>query len=420
MPDGSDREFENRQLFEQFLQEKLHIPRLEWNSLAELGRGKKPFLFETCHFCGGYPDVVRNCVPDPTTPSAQAEMEKHIKQYMQEIALYLPPISDDVADDAPKEDSISDNAVGTQSSSLDKLSAVTWCTQSQQELRDSQVQMEPTNTVDEQLQSNSRIEARHDDSVKKNHGIKRSKENKDGDKPAQKLLAWSEWSKWAFDKEQRLAHWVGQDQEGKRGKSSLHTLRLLLIGNIDYDCNYEPTRQNIPETPRYPEEDDKLADRPMDTFATSSHEAISNLDNSDENHLRSTHKDKSAESLALGKGKSKTGMDYESPAQVKHEKSALSVLQTTQKTPHTLESTPSAHPSQRATLRDNDSQMLSRRSVPKTASLDQNKLSSSSATESAFLHDDSHQQANAGDDTVRDFADSMDEPEEDLDPRKRL
>ncbi|EFY91876.1 hypothetical protein MAC_02161 [Metarhizium acridum CQMa 102] len=373
MPDGSDREFENRQLFEQFLQEKLHIPRLEWNSLAELGRGKKPFLFETCHFCGGYPDVVRNCVPDPTTPSAQAEMKKHIKQYMQEIALYLPPICDDVADDAPKEDSISDNAVGTQSSSLDKLSAVTWCTQSQQELRDSQVQMEPTNTVDEQLQSNSRIEARHDDSVKKNHGIKRSKENKDGDKPAQKLLAWSEWSKWAFDKEQRLAHWVGQDQE-------------------DYDCNYEPTRQNIPETPRYPEEDDKLADRPMDTFATSSHEAISNLDNSDENHLRSTHKDKSAESLALGKGKSKTA----------------------------LESTPSAHPSQRATLRDNDSQMLSRRSVPKTASLDQNKLSSSSATESSFLHDDSHQQANAGDDTVRDFADSMDEPEEDLDPRKRL
>ncbi|KAK9439679.1 hypothetical protein VB005_07838 [Metarhizium brunneum] len=196
MPDGSDREFENRKLFEQFLQEKLNIPRPEWNSLAELGQEKTPFLFETCHFCGGYPDVVKNCFPAPNTPSAQAEMKKHIKQHMQEIALYLPPVIDDVADDAPGEDNISGHAVGTQRRSLDELSAVTWRTMSPQERRDSQDQVESTNTVDGQLQSDFEMEAQPNHPGKKNHGLERSQENTNGDKSAQGPVAWSDWSKW--------------------------------------------------------------------------------------------------------------------------------------------------------------------------------------------------------------------------------
>lgn len=195
MPDGSCQEFKNRDLFEKFLEQEKHLPRSESDTLRAIIRRQNGFRFETCHFCGCYPDKFRNCFRWDTL-FAQEEMRKHIKQHMEEIALYLLPVMDDVVDDAPGDDNMIDDAVGTQHHSLDELSAVTWRTTPQQEHRDSEDRMESTNTVDGQLQSDFEMEAQPNHPGKKNHGLERSKENKIGDKSAQGPVAWSDWSKW--------------------------------------------------------------------------------------------------------------------------------------------------------------------------------------------------------------------------------
>lgn len=98
-------------------------------------------------------------------------MRKHIKQHMEEIALYLLPVMDDVVDDAPGEDNMSDDAVAED-------------------------RMESMNTVDGQLQSDFETDAEPNHPGKKNHGLERSKENKNGGKSAQGRVAWSDWSTW--------------------------------------------------------------------------------------------------------------------------------------------------------------------------------------------------------------------------------
>jgi len=66
------------------------------NLMKETSRQKPAFLFDSCPFCGGYPDVVEKRFPDPDTIDAQVELRKHIKQHMQEIALFLPPYRSDI------------------------------------------------------------------------------------------------------------------------------------------------------------------------------------------------------------------------------------------------------------------------------------------------------------------------------------
>ncbi|KAK8924349.1 hypothetical protein VCV18_004768 [Metarhizium anisopliae] len=195
MPDGSRQEFKNRDLFDQFLEQELDLPRSEFDSLRAIFRRKEGFRFATCHFCGCYPEKFRRCLRWDT-PFAQEEMRKHIKQHMEEIALYLLPVMDDVVDDAPGEDNMSDDAVGTQRHGLDELSAVTWRTTPQQEHCDSEDRMESMDTVDGQLQSDFEMEAQPSHPGEKNNGLERSKENKNGDKSAQGRVAWSDWSKW--------------------------------------------------------------------------------------------------------------------------------------------------------------------------------------------------------------------------------
>jgi serine/threonine protein kinase len=68
-------------------------------TMKETSRRKGAFLFEDCPFCGGYPDVLETRFPDPHTIEAQKELRKHIKQHMQEIALFLPPYRSDIFDE---------------------------------------------------------------------------------------------------------------------------------------------------------------------------------------------------------------------------------------------------------------------------------------------------------------------------------
>lgn len=219
MPDGSDQEFENKQLFERFLEEELQIPKLQWPSLIELSCKKMPFLFETCYFCGGYPDVVENRFPSPATPDAQAEMRKHIKQHMQEIALYLPPVRDDLAYDAPEQDDDSDNAVGTQSHSLDELSTVAWSTASRPWRHDVEDNFEGVDTVGEHIQAESESELKASIvPTTKPQAVELPKENyhlRRRGKSVQSLVTWSQWSEWAYDESQSLMYRVRQDSDGK-------------------------------------------------------------------------------------------------------------------------------------------------------------------------------------------------------------
>jgi serine/threonine protein kinase len=68
-------------------------------SMKEASRRKGAFLFETCPFCGGYPDVLEKIFPDRDSFDAQRGLRGHIKQHMQEIALFLPPYRSDIFDE---------------------------------------------------------------------------------------------------------------------------------------------------------------------------------------------------------------------------------------------------------------------------------------------------------------------------------
>lgn len=69
------------------------------DTMKEASRRKGAFLFKTCPFCGGYPDVLEKHFPNPGTFEAQNELRNHIKQHMQEIALFLPPYRSDILDE---------------------------------------------------------------------------------------------------------------------------------------------------------------------------------------------------------------------------------------------------------------------------------------------------------------------------------
>ena len=54
-------------------------------------RGRGAYLFDTCPFCGGYPDTVETIFPESETMEAQEALRRHIKNHLQQIALFFPP-----------------------------------------------------------------------------------------------------------------------------------------------------------------------------------------------------------------------------------------------------------------------------------------------------------------------------------------
>lgn len=61
-------------------------------------RRKGAYIFDSCPFCGGYPDVLEKDFSDRNAPEAQMQLRQHIKSHMQTIALFFPPYREDAFD----------------------------------------------------------------------------------------------------------------------------------------------------------------------------------------------------------------------------------------------------------------------------------------------------------------------------------
>ncbi|KAL6695705.1 hypothetical protein J3F84DRAFT_408721 [Trichoderma pleuroticola] len=119
MPDGEHKEFDEAE-FEKHIAQHGHgkISAEEISIMKKASRRKGPFLFESCPFCGGYPDVVEKRFPNLDTPEAQTALRKHIKQHMQDIAFFLPPYRDDISNE---DDDLKSSVVTGQSAKLDNF-----------------------------------------------------------------------------------------------------------------------------------------------------------------------------------------------------------------------------------------------------------------------------------------------------------
>lgn len=106
-PDGEHKEL-NEDEFEKHVAQHGQVTKGMLNTMAEASRRKAAFLFESCPFCGGYPDVVEKRFRDRDTPEAQGELRRHIKQHMQDVALFLPPYREDILDE---DDNLKSSAV---------------------------------------------------------------------------------------------------------------------------------------------------------------------------------------------------------------------------------------------------------------------------------------------------------------------
>ncbi|KAJ5726292.1 uncharacterized protein N7483_007649 [Penicillium malachiteum] len=96
--DLEEREFDEAE-FESFVKMNGEASEADLAFLKKASQRRGVFLFQSCPFCGGYPDVLEKRFPDPIAEKAQTELRKHIKQHMQDIALFLPPYRDDISDD---------------------------------------------------------------------------------------------------------------------------------------------------------------------------------------------------------------------------------------------------------------------------------------------------------------------------------
>lgn len=115
MPDGEHKQFSEKE-FEEHLAQHGEISAEVMSIMKKSSRRKGPFLFESCPFCGGYPDVVEKRFPNLDTPEAQIALRKHIKQHMQDIAFFLPPYRDDILNE---DDDFKSSVVTGQSAKLD-------------------------------------------------------------------------------------------------------------------------------------------------------------------------------------------------------------------------------------------------------------------------------------------------------------
>lgn len=93
--DGEHKEFDEAE-FDEYVKKYPELSETILGIMKETSRRKGAFLFESCPFCGGYPDVLERRFVDPNTPEAQNELRRHIKRHMQDIALFLPPYREDI------------------------------------------------------------------------------------------------------------------------------------------------------------------------------------------------------------------------------------------------------------------------------------------------------------------------------------
>ncbi|KAL7919843.1 hypothetical protein ACQKWADRAFT_300213 [Trichoderma austrokoningii] len=98
LPDGKHEEFDEAE-FEHHLARHGEISTEMESVMKKASRRKGPFLFESCPFCGGYPDDIEKRFSDSNTLEAQKALRKHIKQHMQDIAFFLPPYREDILEE---------------------------------------------------------------------------------------------------------------------------------------------------------------------------------------------------------------------------------------------------------------------------------------------------------------------------------
>ncbi|KAH7397169.1 hypothetical protein BKA66DRAFT_605750 [Pyrenochaeta sp. MPI-SDFR-AT-0127] len=97
-PDGEHKELIEAE-FEHHMNSHGEVSDDIMAAMKESSRRKGAFLFDSCPFCGGYPDDLEKRFSNRDTLDAQRELRRHIKQHMQEIALFLPPYRSDVVDE---------------------------------------------------------------------------------------------------------------------------------------------------------------------------------------------------------------------------------------------------------------------------------------------------------------------------------
>lgn len=120
MPDGEHMELDEAGL-------KEHIKQCANDSDNILATMKKAsqrraaFVFESCDFCGGFPDELEKRFKDRDTLECQVELRRHVKKHMQDVALFLPPYREDIIDD---DEDLKSSAIDTERSSRQSQSTV--------------------------------------------------------------------------------------------------------------------------------------------------------------------------------------------------------------------------------------------------------------------------------------------------------
>lgn len=100
LPNGEHREFEEAGIDEYFTQGR-GVSDEDWSLIKCAARRKGAYLFDSCPFCGGYPDVLEKYFSDHNTPDAQIQLRRHIRTHMQTIALFFPPYREDALANKP-------------------------------------------------------------------------------------------------------------------------------------------------------------------------------------------------------------------------------------------------------------------------------------------------------------------------------
>lgn len=97
LPNGEHKEFDEAGIEDHFT-EKGGLSKEDLSEIKDAARRKGAYIFESCPFCGGYPDVLQKDFPDHNAPEAQIQLRRHIKTHMQSLALSFPPYREDSFD----------------------------------------------------------------------------------------------------------------------------------------------------------------------------------------------------------------------------------------------------------------------------------------------------------------------------------
>lgn len=97
LPNGEHKEFDEAGI-EGYFTQKGGVSEETLAEIKDAARRKGAYLFDSCPFCGGYPDVLEKQWPDHNVPEAQIQLRRHVKMHMQTIALFFPPHREDAFD----------------------------------------------------------------------------------------------------------------------------------------------------------------------------------------------------------------------------------------------------------------------------------------------------------------------------------